>query len=78
MRSPPVSAAGISPAADFSRYIVLRDLPVAIGLSLAITVFGVNWRRPREPGSFNRFEGAAWILVFLAYTALVIYHETHV
>ena len=71
-------AAVISPAADFSRYIVLRDLPVAIGLSLAITVFGVNWRRPREPGSFNRFEGAAWILVFLAYTALVIYHETHV
>ena len=51
---------------------------MTIVLSLAITVFGVNWRRPREPGSFNRFEGALWTFIFLAYTALVIYHETHV
>lgn len=71
-------ATGISPATGFSRYIILRDLPMTIVLSLAITVFGVNWRRPREPGSFNRFEGALWTFIFLAYTALVIYHETHV
>lgn len=67
----------ISPARDFSRFILLRDLPMTLALSLAITVFGVNWRRPRENGVFNRFEGLAWILLFLAYTALVIFQETH-
>ena len=67
----------IAPAEDFSRYIILRDLPVTIGLSLLITVFGVNWRRPREPDRISRFEGTLWTLVFLAYTALVIYQETN-
>ena len=70
-------ATAISPARDFSRFILLRDLPMTLALSLAITVFGVNWRRPRENGVFNRFEGLAWILLFLAYTALVIFQETH-
>ncbi len=70
-------ATSIAPAKGFSRFILLRDLPMTLALSLAITVFGVNWRRPRENGSFNRFEGMAWLVVFLAYTALVIYQETH-
>jgi cation:H+ antiporter len=70
-------ATSISPAKGFSGYILSRDLPMTLALSLAITVFGVNWRRPRENGSFNRFEGLLWFLVFLAYTTLVIIQETH-
>jgi len=69
-------AMSISPANGFSRYIMSRDLPMTLVLSLAITVFGVNWRRPRENGSFNRIEGVLWIVVFLAYTGLVIFQET--
>lgn len=70
-------ATAIAPASGFSRYILSRDLPVTLVLSLAITIFGVNWRRPRENGRFNRTEGFAWLVVFLAYTALVIFQETH-
>jgi cation:H+ antiporter len=69
-------AMSISPANGFSRYIMSRDLPMTLVLSMAITVFGVNWRRPRENGSFNRVEGLLWIVVFLAYTGLVILQET--
>ena len=70
-------ATSISPARGFSGFILSRDLPMTLALSLAITVFGVNWRHPRENGSFNRFEGLAWFAVFLAYTILVILQETH-
>ena len=70
-------ATSISPANGFSRYIMVRDLPTTIVLSLAITIFGVNWRSPRERGSFNRFEGFLWLSVFIVYTAFVIYSETH-
>ena len=69
-------AMSISPANGFSRYIMSRDLPMTLVLSMAITVFGVNWRRPRENGSFNRVEGLLWIVVFLAYMGLVILQET--
>lgn len=70
-------ATSISPASNFSRYIMIRDLPTTIVLSLAITIFGVNWRKPRESGSLNRFEGFLWLSVFVVYTAFVIYSETH-
>ena len=56
---------------------MIRDLPTTIVLSLAITIFGVNWRKPRESGSLNRFEGFLWLSVFVVYTAFVIYSETH-
>lgn len=70
-------ATSIAPATGFSRFILSRDLPMTLMLSLAITVFGVNWRRPREKGSFNRLEGMVWCVVFLAYTTLVIFQEMH-
>ncbi|MBQ4384739.1 MAG: calcium/sodium antiporter [Kiritimatiellae bacterium] len=67
----------ISPARDFSKYILTRDLPLMAILSLLILVFGINWRHPRRSGVFNRFEGLAWLVVFAVYTVFVIYSETH-
>ena len=70
-------ATSISPARGFSRFILLRDIPMTLVLALAITVFGVNWRRPRENGCINRFEGVAWFAVFLAYNVLVVIQEAY-
>ena len=70
-------ATAISPARDFSRYILTRDLPLMAILSICIFIFGFNWRKPRSSGSFNRVEGFIWLSVFVAYTAFVIYSETH-
>ena len=70
-------SSSISPARDFSKYILTRDLPLMAILSLLILVFGVNWRHPRRSGVFNRFEGLAWLVVFAVYTVFVIYSETH-
>ena len=70
-------SSSISPARDFSKYILTRDLPLMAILSLLILVFGINWRHPRRSGVFNRFEGLAWLVVFAVYTVFVIYSETH-
>ena len=69
-------AASISPAIGFSPYILSRDLPTMAALSLSITFFGLNWRRPREGGLAGRAVGALWLAVFFAYTALVVWQET--
>jgi len=61
----------------FSPYILTRDLPLMIGLSLSITLFGVNWRHPTWPGVIKRREAVVWLIVFVAYTILMFYQETH-
>lgn len=65
----------ISPAEGFSRYILTRDLPVMIAFSLAILIFGANWRRPRENGRVTRMEGVLWLAVFMAYMAVMVGQE---
>ena len=70
-------ASFISPARDFSHYILSRDLPLMAVLSACIFAFGLNWHKPKSPGSFNRVEGFVWLLVFVLYTAFVMYSETH-
>lgn len=69
-------ASAISPAKGFSPYLLSRDLPAMAALSLSISAFGLNWRRPREDGVVGRAVGALWLAVFFAYTALVIWQET--
>ena len=59
----------------FSPYILTRDLPLLVGLSLSVTVFGVNWRHPKWPGAIRRPEAVLWLLVFAAYTLLMLYQE---
>ena len=67
----------ISPAKNFSHYIVTRDLPLMIALSLSITLFGINWRHPKWPGVIQKKEAVVWIAVFIGYTLLMLWQETH-
>ena len=68
-------AGAIAPFRGFSPYILSRDLPLMIGLSASIAIFGFNFRNPRAGGHVNRWEGAFWILSYVAYLAVMIYQE---
>jgi len=68
-------AGAISPFKDTSPYILWRDLPVLIALSLSIALFGFNWRNWRAAGTVSRVKGIIWLLVFLAYTGVMIVQE---
>ena len=74
-------ATAISPvtpeSGGFSRYVLVRDLPLLALLSVSITVFGLNWRSRREPGLIGRAAAVLWLAVFVAYSAAVFYGETH-
>ena len=61
----------------FSHYVLSRDLPLMTALSLSIMFFGINWKHPKWPAAIQRKEAWAWILVFVAYTLLMFYQETH-
>ena len=61
----------------FSHYVLSRDLPLMTALSLSIMFFGINWKHPKWPGAIQRKEAWTWILVFVAYTLLMFYQETH-
>ena len=65
----------LSPFKNASPYILWRDLPVLIALSLSIALFGFNWRNWRAAGTVSRVKGAIWLLVFLAYTGVMIAQE---
>ena len=71
----PLVPEGGKPA--FSPYILTRDLPIMIALSLSISLFGVNWKHPKWPGAIIRKEAWLWIAIFVAYTVLMFYQETH-
>ena len=68
-------AGAISPFKDTSPYILWRDLPMLIALSLSIGLFGLNWRNWRAAGTVTRLKGAIWLLVFLVYTGVMIAQE---
>ena len=68
-------AGSISPFKDTSPYILSRDLSVLIALSLSIALFGFNWRNWRAAGTVSRVKGFIWVLVFLAYTGVMIAQE---
>ena len=71
-----VGLAGVlSPFKNASPYIVWRDLPTLIVLSLSISIFGLNVRDRRAPGQVTRLEGAIWLLVFLVYAGVMIAQE---
>ena len=67
----------ISPAKNFSHYIITRDLPLMIALSFSITLFGINWKHPKWPGVIQKKEAWVWIAVFVGYTLLMLWQETH-
>ena len=69
-------AGAISPFKNISPYLLARDLPMMVLMSVSIAVFGLNCRRPREPKSVGRVAGALWLLFFAAYMALMLSQET--
>ena len=69
-------AGTISPFSNFSPYILSRDLPLMFGLSLSLSLFGLNFRNVRKDGLISRWKGAIWLLVLLAYLGFMVYQET--
>ena len=65
----------ISPVESFSPYVLTRDLPLNLALSISLLVFGLNWRRPKKRGVFARWEAVLWLLAFAGYTVLMIAQE---
>lgn len=68
-------AGAISPFQNISKYILYRDMPVMIAVSLSIAYFGINWRAVRKEGVINRLEGCLWLLAMAAYFAVMLVQE---
>ncbi len=68
-------ASVVSPVGNFSPCILTRDLPVMLGMSLSIALFGFGWRGLRAGGRINRLEGVLWILAFVAYSVVLFIQE---
>ena len=69
-------AGTISPFKDVSPYILSRDLPTLVLLSLSIGLFGVNFKKWRQPARIGRWEGALWVIAFAVYLGIMIYQES--
>ena len=65
----------IAPFKDVSPYVLARDLPVMLGLTLAIGVFGFRLRRSDANGRINRIEATCLLLSFAAYTVILLVQE---
>ena len=68
-------AGTISPFKNISPYLLTRDLPMMVFLSLLIAVFGCNYRKPREPKAIGRVAGTFWLLLFAVYMGLMLCQE---
>ena len=68
-------AGTISPFKDLSPYLLTRDLPMMVLMSVSIAVFGFNVRAPREPKTVGRAAGAVWLLFFAVYMGLMLWQE---
>lgn len=68
-------AGTISPFDGFSRFVILRDVPVMFVMTLSIALFSVNFRCPSREGAVSRMKGALWVLVLIAYTGLMAVQE---
>ena len=68
-------AGTISPFKGTSPYILTRDLPALVLLSLSIAVFGVNFRSLSQPGRIGRAKGLVWIGAFAVYLGVMLWQE---
>ena len=64
----------IAPMPNVPPELVTRDWPMVMGLTIALFIFGYGFRK--KHGRINRFEGAALLAAYLAYTAYLIYEIT--
>ncbi len=70
-------AGTICPFADVSSSVLTRDLPVTAVSSLTLALFGFNFLKPKADGVITRGKGVVWILLYLAYLAMLLIQETH-
>lgn len=68
-------AGTIQPFERISPYVLTRDMPVMVLVSVLITLFGLNWRNVRENGLVTRWKGLVWLLIMVAYTAVMACQE---
>ena len=68
-------AGTISPFQKISPYLLTRDLPAMVFATVLIGVFGFNARAPRESKTVGRVAGGIWLLLFAAYTGLMLWQE---
>jgi len=68
-------AGAISPFKNISPYLLSRDLPMMLGVTVLIAVFGFNFRKPREAKAIGRVSGAIWVLLFAVYMGVMIWQE---
>jgi len=61
-------AASVMPL-DVPLEVVQRDLPVMLGLTLLLLIFGIG---RKGPGRISRPEGAVFLILFVGYTVLLI------
>ena len=59
---------GLIAPGNFDPLALARDMPVMIGLTLAMYVMGYGFR---GPGRINRFEGTLLLLVFIGYQTVL-------
>lgn len=71
-------AGTISPFEGFSRFILLRDLPVMLVLTLSIVLFSLNFRHPTRMGVVTRWKGAVWVASMVAYSVFMAIQELSV
>ena len=64
------------PQGAFSPYILVRDLPLMVGISLLLFYFGVNRGRNQRPGDIVKWEGAVLLAIYLVYLGVMIAQET--
>ena len=64
-----VGLAGLISPAIVSDELLQRDLPVVMGMTLLLLVFGYRWRRD---GRINRVEGVVLVLLWAGYTTYLI------
>ena len=69
-------AGTISPFTDISPWIMRRDLPAILLLTLSLAAFGVNWRDRKEDGVIRRWQGVIWLLAYAVYLGITLKLET--
>lgn len=66
---------GLIAPGPFDPLVLTRDMPMMIGLTLALFVMGYGFG---GVGRINRFEGALLVLAFIAYQAVLFIHSEDV
>ena len=70
-------AGSISPFKNVSPYLLTRDLPTLVLLSLSLGVFGINYKAWRQPGRIGRVKGLLWLVAFAVYFGVMLWQECH-